>query len=74
MDKTIKDYVSEGPNVLPKNLGPCDLYEACPTKSWTFVITRDFVSGNDVFIYILETFCTNMVGITIKITKLYAFI
>ena len=21
------------------------LYEGCPSKSWTFVITRDFVSG-----------------------------
>ena len=26
MNKTIEDYVSVGCNVLPKNLGHCDLY------------------------------------------------
>ena len=46
------------------------VYEGCPSKTWTFVIARDFVSGilclfYGMFIYILETFCKNMVGITI---------
>ena len=54
------------------------MYEGCPSKSWTFVVKRDFVSGilwnlYDMFIYIYDTFSTNMDEITVKITKLWTF-
>ena len=30
------------------------IYEGCPRKSWTFVITRDFVSG--ILLFLLYVF------------------
>ena len=50
------------------------MYEGCPSKSWTFLITQDCVQITlcylkGVFIYILETSCINIGGIAVKITN-----
>ena len=46
------------------------MYEGCPSKSWTFVIKRDCLSGilwnlYDMLIYIYDTFSTNVGEITV---------
>ena len=46
------------------------VYEGCPSKSWTFVITQDCVQVTlwyfkDVFIYIWGISCINMGGIEV---------
>ena len=46
------------------------MYEGCPSKSWTFVISRDCVPVillciQDVFIYLWEPFCINIGGIAV---------
>ena len=47
------------------------IYEGCPSKSLTSIITLDCVQVTlwylkDVFIYISETCCTNRDGIAVK--------
>ena len=45
-------------------------YAGCPSKSWNFVITQDYVPiilcyFQDVYIYLREPFCVNMGGIAV---------
>ena len=47
-----------------------EAYEGCPSKSWTFVITRNCVPVillyfHDVFIYLWKSFYINMGGIAV---------